>query len=261
MVEGENAMARRKLPKVLTDQELAALLRQPNVQTPTGLRNKAMLKMMAYGGLRVSEVVNLRTQHLRRDDGRIYLDVRDRKAKDDTTVPLSDYAAETLDAWLARRRDLGIGNGAVFCTISSGRQVHPDTREDGKYAKGEVAETELTPGDPLTRSYIGQMVKRLGRKAGIEKTISPHVLRHTAATRMLKRTGDIRRVQEFLGHSDVSTTQIYTEILAADVAEAVDAVPDVEAQAADAKQEKPAVREQIMELKAQLAALEAQLED
>ncbi len=221
-------MAARELPTVLTDDELAAILRLPNVQTPSGLRNKAVLKVMAYGGLRVSEVVVLRTRDLRREDGRLVLEIRNGKGGRDRTVPLPDHAAETLETWLARRKDLGVSNGHVFCTIASGRNVHPRATPAG--LGEEMTVTALTPGQPLNPRYIRALVARLAAKAGIEKRVTPHVLRHTAATRMLKAVGDVRRVQEFLGHSNVSTTQIYTEVLAQDVAEAVDAVPDVEAE-------------------------------
>lgn len=222
-------MAARKLPTVLTDEELAAILRLPNVQTPSGLRNKAMLKVMAYGGLRVSEVVGLRTRDLRREDGRLVLEIRDGKGGRDRTVPLPDHAAETLETWLIRRKNLGITNGPVFCTIATGRNVHPKATAAG--LGNEIVVTELERGRPLDPRYVRALVARLGEKAGIEKRITPHVLRHTAATRMLKAIGDVRRVQEFLGHANVGTTQIYTEVLAQDVAEAVDAVPDVEAEA------------------------------
>ncbi|MEA3366940.1 MAG: tyrosine-type recombinase/integrase, partial [Planctomycetota bacterium] len=114
-------MATRKLPTTITDDELRDLLRETNVQTPTGLRNKAALKVMAYGGLRVSEVVALRTQDVRRQEGRVLLEVRGGKGGRDRTVPLPDHAAETLETWLARRRDLGVNNGHVFCTVRSGR--------------------------------------------------------------------------------------------------------------------------------------------
>lgn len=221
-------MATRKLPKVLTDEELRDLLRQVNVKTKTGLRNKALLKVMAYGGLRVSEVAALTTKDIRRESGRVVLEIRDGKGGCDRTVPLPDHAGETLEAWLAKRRDLGIGNGHVFCTVSKGRSVHPKASSEG--LTDEVTETELTPGKPISTRYLQSLVPRLARNAGIEKRVSPHVLRHTAATRVLRATGDLRRVQELLGHSDVSTTQIYTEVLASDVAEAVDAVPDVEAE-------------------------------
>jgi len=220
------AMAARKLPTVLTDDELAAILRLPNVQTPSGLRNKALLKAMAYGGLRVSEVCGLKTRDLRREDGRLVLEIRDGKGGRDRTVPLPDHAAETIETWLARRKNLGVANGHVFCTIAKGRNVHPKATRTG--LGEDMTVTELTPGTQLNPRYIRALVARLAEKAGIEKRVTPHVLRHTAATRMLKAVGDVRRVQEFLGHADVSTTQVYTEVLAQDVAEAVDAVPDVE---------------------------------
>ncbi len=222
-------MATRRLPKVLTDEELRDLLRTVNVKTKTGLRNKAILKVMAYGGLRVSEIANLRTQDVRRDAGRVALEVREGKGGRDRTVPLPDHAGETLEAWLAKRRDLGIGNGHVFCTVSEGVDVHPIASSEG--LTGETTVTELTPGKPVSARYLQNLLPRLAKKAGIEKRVTPHVLRHTAATRMLKTIGNVRLVQEFLGHSDVSTTQIYTEVLAQDVADAVDAVPDVEAEA------------------------------
>jgi len=220
-------MATRKLPKVLTDEELRDLLRQVNVTGKTGLRNKAMLKVMAYGGLRVSEVVGLRTQDVRREGGRIVLEVRGGKGGRDRQVPLPDHAGETLQAWMAKRRDLGIGNGHVFCTVSKGRSIHPKASSEG--LTDEVIETELIPDKAISTRYVQNLVPRLAEKAGIEKRVTPHVLRHTAATRTLREAGNIRRVQELLSHSDVSTTMIYTEVLAEDLAEAVDAVPDVEA--------------------------------
>jgi len=237
-------MAARKLPTVLTDEELAAILRLPNVQTPSGLRNKAMLKVMAYGGLRVGEVVGLRTRDLRREDGRLVLEIRDGKGGRERTVPLPDHAAETLETWLTRRKNFGITNGPVFCTIATGRNVHPKATAAG--LGDEITVTELKPGKPLNARYIRALVERLAEKAGIEKRVTPHVLRHTAATRMLKAIGDVRRVQEFLGHANVGTTQIYTEVLAQDVAEAVDAVPDVEAERSDQPSEAEALAAHVL---------------
>ncbi len=248
----------RRLPRVLTDDELGALLRQPNPQTPTGLRNKAVLKVMAYGGLRVSEVVALSTKDLRRQDGRLFIEVRDGKGGVDRTVPLPDHAAETLETWLSRRKELGVKHGPVFCTVSRGRNVHPVATEEG--FGDEMTETPLAPGGPLNPSYIRAMVTRLARHAGIEKQVSPHVLRHTAATRLLKADGNLRRVQEFLGHADVSTTQIYTEVLAADLAEAVERVPDAEDEAGGHEAEEEQRPTQAQEVAAQvLAALPAEV--
>jgi site-specific recombinase XerD len=250
-------MAKRRIPVVLTDQELAVLLGAVRTTSPTGLRNKAMLKIMAYGGLRVSEVTALRTTDVRREGGRVLLDVRAGKGDKDRTVPLPDHVAETLDAWMVARRALGIGPGRVFCTIRKGRSVHPVATTNG-FAAGRVTESELTPGDPLSARYVQALVARLARRAGLEKRVTPHVLRHTAATRTLRAHGDVRRVQDLLGHSNVATTQIYTHVDAAEVAEAVDLVPDVEAY--DRAEPAPAAGAEAAQVAAQvLAALPAEL--
>jgi len=216
---------------VLTDDELEALLTQVRTTSPTGLRNKAMLKVMAYGGLRVSEVVTLTTKDVRRDGRRTVLEVRDGKGGVDRTVPVADQVAETLSAWMALRHELGIGNGHLFCTLREGRSIHPVATSEG-LADDEVTESALTPGDALAARYLQALVPRLAEHAGIEKRVTCHVLRHTAATRMLRAVGDVRRVQDFLGHANLATTQVYTHVLAEDVAEAVDLVPDVEAKPA-----------------------------
>ena len=93
----------------------------------------------------------------------------------------------------------------------------------------ESTETILEPGNALNPRYLQQMVARLAKRAGIEKRVTPHTLRHTAATLLLKAGRNLREVQEFLGHSTVSTTQVYTHVLAEDLVEAVDSMPDVEA--------------------------------
>ncbi len=172
------------------------------------------------------------------------LEIRNGKGGRERTVPLPDHAAETLETWLSRRKELGVGNGHVFCTIAQGRNVHPEATPAGLGT--EMTVTELIPGRPLNPRYIRALVARLAAKAGIEKRVTPHVLRHTAATRMLKAVGDVRRVQEFLGHSSVSTTQVYTEVLAQDVAEAVDAVPDVEAEPETASDEADTLAAQVL---------------
>lgn len=245
-------MAKRRLPVVLTADELEALLREVRTTSPTGLRNKAMLKVMAYGGLRVSEVVALSTKDVRREDGRVLLDVRAGKGEKDRTVPLPDHVAETLTAWLDARRALGVGNGRVFCTIRKGTSIHPVATADG-LAADQVTESELTPGDPISTRYVQALVPRLAERAGIEKRVTPHVLRHTAATMTLRAHGDVRRVQTLLGHSSVQTTQVYTHVDEADVQEAVDRVPDVENRTAP-----PEVPADAEALAAKIAALPAE---
>ncbi len=233
---------------VLTADELNALLAQVNPATVVGLRNKAMLKVMAYGGLRVSEIAALRTKDVRHEGKRTVLDVRAGKGNRDRTVPLADHVAETLGAWMAKRRDLGIPNGAVFCTVSEGRDVHPVATADGLSAD-QVTESALVPGKPVSPRYVQALVPRLAERAGIEKRVTPHVLRHTAATMTLRAHGDVRRVQTLLGHSSVQTTQVYTHVDEADVAEAVDLVPDVE------KREAPEAPADAADLAARIAAM------
>jgi len=249
-------MAKRRLPTVLTEDELAALLREANVRTPSGLRNKAALKVMAYGGLRVSEVVALRTTDLRRENGKLLLEVREGKGAKDRMVPLADHAAETVDGWLERREELGVGAGYVFCTITRGRHVYPVATAEGLGA--ESTETILEPGNALNPRYLQQMVARLAKRAGIEKRVTPHTLRHTAATLLLKSGRNLREVQEFLGHSNVSTTQVYTHVLAEDLVEAVDSMPDVEA--AD-KERKPEPDAETLRLAEALANAPAEIKE
>ena len=100
--------------------------------------------------------------------------------------------------------------------------MHPKATAKGP---GEQkTETELRPDKPLNPRYVQQMVARLAERAGIEKRVTPHVLRHTAATLLLKGHRNLREVQEFLGHANVATTQVYTHVLAEDLVEAVDAL-------------------------------------
>jgi len=101
----------------------------------------------------------------------------------------------------------------------------------------QKTETELKPGKPLNPRYVQQMVARLAERAGIEKRVTPHVLRHTAATLLLRAGRNLREVQEFLGHANVATTQVYTHVLAQDLVEAVDALPDVETEATEQEPE------------------------
>ncbi len=229
--KGDGKMSKR-LPKTLTDEELTALLRVPNVQTPTGLRGKAILQVMAAAGLRVGEVVTLKTSQVETQNWQTILRVTQGKGDVDRAVPLPDHAADTLLSWLDKRRELGIGNGHVFCTIRAGINVRaagrdPDT---GRLVKGETVTARLEPGRPLGTGYVRAMVARLAKKAGIDKRVSPHTLRHTAAKRLLEACGNIRQVQEFLGHRNVSTTQVYTEVTASEVRQAVDEVSDPEKQ-------------------------------
>ncbi len=128
---------------------------------------------------------------------------------------------------------MGLGGREGWALGTNRGRTGSWTPDASRLERDETVVTELRPGKLLNPRHIRALVAGLAEKASIEKRVTPHVLRHTAATRMLKAIGDVRRVREFSGHADVSTTQVYTEVLAQDVAEAVDAVPDVEAEPED----------------------------
>lgn len=180
----------RKLPTVLSPDEAEALLRQPNLRAVTGLRNRAMLEIMLWAGLRVSEVCDLRNRDVRWNANRI--EVRQGKGAKDRVVPMTPGLAAMLRQWHERRPD----SEFFFCTGC--------TR--GGVAVGNAAGARVTP------RYIQIMVKRLATRAGIERNVTPHTLRHTAATTWLDRGFTIREVQQLCGHASVQTTQIYTHV-------------------------------------------------
>lgn len=175
-------MARsKKLPKVLTADEQRALVAQPNPRYLSGLRNRCLLRVMLEAGLRAGEVVALRPEHVEMRTCR--LTVREGKGAKDRVLWISDDLRDLIGRWLERRPE----SAWLFCT-SRGGQL--DTR------------------------YLREMVKRYAIKAGIPEAerVTPHVLRHTFATDLLRETRNIRLVQKALGHSDVSTTMIYTHV-------------------------------------------------
>jgi site-specific recombinase XerD len=172
---------RKRLPVVLDQSEVERVLKVPNIKCPTGLRNRAVLELMAGGGLRVSEVVQLKPSGIRWDSG--IIEVHNGKGGRDRNVPVTSDTLGWLQAW-GNRRPQG---KRFFCTLH---------------------------GTPLSTRYLQAAVKRIARRAGIENAerVSPHTLRHTYATRMLDQGFTIREVQELLGHSSVSTTMIYTHV-------------------------------------------------
>jgi len=175
-------MGRKKLPVVLDKEEAEAILAQPNTGCPTGLRNRAILEVMYRAGLRVSEVINLRPGDIRWNSG--ILEVRSGKGGKDRNVPVDSETMGWLRAWQGKR--------------PSRRQRFFTTLQ----------------GNPLSPRYLQELVKRLAHNAGVERAdqVTPHVFRHTYATELLNDNFTIREVQTLLGHSNVSTTQIYTHV-------------------------------------------------
>jgi integrase/recombinase XerD len=173
----------KTLPKVLSEAEIEALLAAPDVTTPLGLRDRAMLELLYATGLRVSELVGLQLPQLRLDAGFL---VAFGKGSKERVVPVGEQA----EAWVKRylrdiRPDLAAGrHQAVFVNFV---------------------------GEPMTRMGFWKNLKAYGVKTGI-RDLSPHVLRHSFATHLLEHGADLRSVQTMLGHADISTTQIYTHI-------------------------------------------------
>ncbi len=180
----------RKIPEVLAEKEQEALLEQPNPRYPTGQRNRVMLRLMLDTGLRLSEMTALRWKDLDLDgadpDGTTLM-VRQGKGRKDRKLWIGAADVESLQSWKARQaEEVGRPVDHVFTTLQ---------------------------GNPVSGRYVQQMVKRYAARAGIEKDIHPHTLRHSFATDLYRETTNIRLTQKALGHSNLATTQIYTHIV------------------------------------------------
>jgi integrase/recombinase XerD len=177
----------KTLPKFLSVEEVDQLLEAPDVSEPRGLRDRALIEVLYATGLRVSELVNLKPQDLNLESGYLTTTGKGRKQR---LVPLGDEAA----SWVARY--MKEGRPALLKKRASPRLF--------VNARG---------GTGLTRVGFWKILTAYGRQAGIGKSLSPHVLRHSFATHLLDRGADLRAIQMMLGHADLSTTQIYTHIL------------------------------------------------
>lgn len=175
----------RPLPKSLTETDVEALLDAPDIDEPMGLRDRAMLEVLYASGLRVSELVNLTMLQLNSRQGLVRVMGKGNKER---LVPLGEEALGWLDRYLIEARPM--------------------------LMKGQVSDA-LFPsrrGSAMSRQAFWQLIKRYALKAGIDKALSPHTLRHSFATHLLNHGADLRVVQMLLGHSDLSTTQIYTHV-------------------------------------------------
>ena len=174
----------RSLPKALAESQIDALLAAPDVDAPLGLRDRAMLELMYACGLRVSELVNLPATAVNLRQG--VLRVMGKGSKE-RLVPLGEEAQHWLELYLAQSRPVLAGKRSVAALFVGGA------------------------GEPPSRQQFWQMVKRYAGVAGIDPVkVSPHGLRHSFATHLLNHGADLRALQMLLGHSSLSTTQIYT---------------------------------------------------
>ena len=176
------------LPKFLSIEEVDSLIAQPDVATPLGLRDRAMIELLYATGMRVSELVGVRTSdlHLRES----YL-ICVGKGNKERLVPTGDQAIE----WIARYQQ------AARPALLKGR-ASPRLFLNAR-------------GQPLGRVGFWKLLKRYGRHANLPRSLSPHVIRHSFATHLLERGADLRAIQMMLGHADLSTTEIYTHVLEA----------------------------------------------
>ncbi len=177
----------RPLPAVLTEKEIERLLAVPDVATPLGLRDKAMLETLYASGLRVSELVGTTLGQINLRQGLIRLFGKGNKER---IVPLGEEAQHWLGRYLESARPI----------LLSGYDSQPE----------QLFVTRR--GGGMTRQMCWHMIKRYAQVADIAKSLSPHTLRHAFATHLLNHGADLRAVQMLLGHSDLSTTQIYTHI-------------------------------------------------
>lgn len=175
----------RPLPKDISETDVEALLAAPLIETPLGLRDRAMLELLYACGLRVSELVGLRVDQPNLRGG--FLQVRGKGSKE-RLVPMNELAMEWLERYMQSARPVLIAGQATEALFPS---------REGGY---------------MTRQTFWHRIKMWAKAAGIERHLSPHTLRHAFATHLLNHGADLRVVQMLLGHSDLSTTQIYTHI-------------------------------------------------
>ena len=175
----------RSLPKSLNENEVEALLNAPDVNQPLGLRDRAMLEILYASGLRVSELVSLKVTEVSLSDGVIRVTGKGSKTR---LVPMGEEAVEWIVRYLKESR--------------------PDILQ--KRLSDSLFVTQR--GDAMTRQAFWYLIKRYAVLAAINKSLSPHVLRHAFATHLLNHGADLRVVQMLLGHADISTTQIYTHV-------------------------------------------------
>ena len=172
------------LPNCLTEDEVEALLNAPDLTTPSGLRDKAMLETMYSSGLRVSELIGLQKSQVNLTKGVITVFGKGAKER---KVPIADYAVEYIKDYIKEVRNKIDVNHSKYLFLSK-------------------------KGEPLSRIYFFKQVKKYSELAGITTNVSPHTLRHSFATHLLNHGAQLRIVQGMLGHTNIATTQIYTHV-------------------------------------------------
>jgi integrase/recombinase XerD len=181
----ESPKVAKTLPEILSLKEIEQILEQPNLQTPLGVRDRAMLEMLYATGMRVSELTHLPTHQVNLEGGYVLLYGKGSKER---IVPIGSEAMKWVILYLQEaRRTLSKGKESAFLFINRS-------------------------GGGMSRQRFWKNLKNYAKKAGLHKRITPHLLRHSFASHLLERGADLRSVQMMLGHVDISTTQIYTHV-------------------------------------------------
>jgi integrase/recombinase XerD len=174
-----------RVPKSLSEAQVEALLAAPDVETPLGLRDRAMLELLYASGLRVSELVALQTVRVSFSEGTLHVSGKGSK---DRLVPFGEEARGWIERYVREARAAILGGRASDALFVTAR------------------------GGPMTRQMFWKLIKAHALAAGIAVPLSPHTLRHAFATHLLNHGADLRTVQMLLGHADISTTTIYTHV-------------------------------------------------
>ncbi|OXS71250.1 site-specific tyrosine recombinase XerD [Priestia filamentosa] len=182
----ETPQVERTLPKVLSPDEVEALLTAPDESTPFGKREKAMLELLYATGIRVTELMNLNVEDVHMTMGFVRCIGKGDKER---IVPMGKMASEALQKYIEESRS---------------KLLKRNQKEEALFLNHH--------GRRLTRQGFWKILKKLALSAQIEKELTPHTLRHSFATHLLENGADLRAVQEMLGHADISTTQIYTHV-------------------------------------------------
>ncbi len=177
--------AAKKLPSVLSVEDVSNLLAQPDYMEPAGARDKAMIETLYASGLRVSELTNLKTMDVNLSVGFVRCLGKGSKER---IIPLGKVAIEYLNRYLMNGRPRFVRSGSSEYLFLTNR------------------------GTKMSRVGFWKLIKKYAAKAGITKNITPHTLRHSFATHLLQGGADLRSIQDMLGHSDIATTQVYTHI-------------------------------------------------
>jgi integrase/recombinase XerD len=185
----QSARQALRVPKTLSEAQVEALLAAPDVHTPLGVRDRTMLELMYASGLRVSELVGLRTLNVSLQDNVLRVTGKGDKER---LVPFGEEAGLWLQRYLA--------------------QVRPELLGPRQTVALFVTRSGINAGSAMSRVMFWSLVKKYALRAGLDTAPSPHTLRHAFATHLLNHGADLRAVQMLLGHADISTTTIYTHV-------------------------------------------------